>query len=156
MKPWNAHMEHVIEWKTVSCWIETAFWRRDGSMRDVQALVFLQLLFCLQNFYLVSPFESSSRFLLEPNHVQCHEPVFFNTSQNSIKDLIKSGKDLFSGVGETGRLAERLALMLLLLLSSSLTSLLPRWVRIVILVSLVHHNYAATYSQSHGLYLRQV
>lgn len=21
MKPWNAHMEHVIEWETVSCWI---------------------------------------------------------------------------------------------------------------------------------------
>lgn len=63
MKPWNAHMEHLIEWGTASCWIKTVFWRTSRSLKSVLAYTFCCVHFDYRGFiWLASMTACSSPF----------------------------------------------------------------------------------------------
>lgn len=147
MKPWNAHMEHVIEWKTFSRWIKTVFWHSNKSMRSVQALVFCYPHCVCSTFIWLAPLSTRSASSLCQGMYNVMN-VCCTVYKKYKSDLIKGGKDLFPWVRETERLAEWLAVLLLLLLLllslSSVAGLLPRWTSAVLLVSEFYHNHTST------------
>lgn len=105
MKPWNAHMEHVIEWETVSRWLKTVFWHGNKSMRSVRALGFCCLHSVCSTFIWLAPLSTRTTSTLCQSMHNVMNLCCSILYKKYKSDLIKSGKDLFPGEREKERLA---------------------------------------------------
>lgn len=112
MKHWNVHMEHVIEWETVSPWMR----QLSGTADNFKIGTGFSFSLCAcRAFTYWAPWRTRSAPSKCPRRASFHNPLLLNALKKYKSGLIKSGKDQFPGLCAT--LAGHSAMMCLLLLS---------------------------------------